>query len=115
MWWAVWGFVAATWCAQASAGSVSLGWTPPANTGEIAGYQVHYGLAARQYASMVDVAGPRADTARVDGLATGTRYYFAVRARDATSARVSAWSNEVVTALPTPPQAPDGLSAAVRR
>lgn len=72
-------------------------WTPPTQNTDgspltnLAGYRIHYGLAADQLTQSLQVANASLRTYFVDGLAPGT-YYFAMRAYT-TSGAESALSN----------------------
>jgi hypothetical protein len=85
----------------ALAASITLGWSPPTNTTQIAGYQLHFGTSSGRYQSVRDVAGASTASATVDGLTAGSTYYFAVRARNAAASVVSAFSNEVSAKIPS--------------
>ena len=84
------------------AASITLGWTPPANTDQIDGYQLHYGLTSGQYQSVKDVSGAASSSTTVDGLTPGTKYYLALRSRNQDASLVSAFSNEVSTTISAP-------------
>lgn len=81
----------------ARAADVALAWD--ANTEpDLAGYVVLVGTASRVYTQSQEV-GPAATVSTVTGLAPGSRYYFAVRAFNATGLQ-SGWSNEVTVLVP---------------
>ena len=92
------GFIA--FCLQplhAAAADVTLAWD--ANTEpDLEGYVVHYGTASRNYPHRFDVGNQNRHT--VNGLNEGSIYYFAVTAYD-TSGNESAYSTELVYAVPT--------------
>lgn len=85
----------------AFAGSATLQWTLPTDTTGIAGYQVLYGTASGVYGAPIDVAGNSTTTSfTVNGLLTGTRYYFVVRSANADKTLFSANSSEATGAIP---------------
>jgi fibronectin type 3 domain-containing protein len=71
-----------------------LTWTAPDSTA-VTGYRVYYGLASGSYlqAKGAGISVERVETHVVTGLSTGTHYYFAVTAVDA-SGNESDYSNE---------------------
>lgn len=81
---------------SAWATGVSISWNRNTES-DIAGYKVYYGTSARSYQNTLDV-GPFT-TAVIDGLNSGTTYYFAVTAYD-TSGNESADSQEVQATIP---------------
>jgi hypothetical protein len=93
------GFVSA----NASAGQVSLAWDAVSGA---TGYRLYYGTASGSYAPPVDAQNATSYT--VAGLTDGTRYYFAVRAYNATT--TSGYSTELDTVVGsgTPPPPPPG-------
>jgi PKD repeat protein len=76
----------------AHAANVALEWDAPSDPSLIAGYRIYYGLNSGAYDSSMDVG--EVTTYVVDGLKTGSTYYFAVIAYDA-SGNESDFSNEV--------------------
>jgi Malectin domain/Bacterial TSP3 repeat len=90
----------------AAAGTVSLAWDPSSDP-QVAGYQVYYGSASRDYSVSVDVG--QATTAAFSDLQGEQVYYFAVTAYDS-SGLESAFSNEVAYDLSTVDSDQDGLS-----
>src|SRR5262245_26986704 len=92
---------------NASAASLTLEWDPSAQ-GTPLGYTVYYGTASGVYTSLIDAG--LATTLRVDGLADGANYCFAVKANGA-AGKVSAFSSEICATTPaaqepTPAPAP---------
>ena len=87
----------------ANAATLTLGWTAPTSTTQVAGYELHYGLASGQYQWVSDTSGSSAVSATVSGLTAGTTYYFAVRSRNTDGSMVSAYSNEVTAKIPASP------------
>ena len=83
------------------AGSLTLAWDPPTDT-VTTGYRLSYGKLSGQYSTHLDVG--LVSSRRVDGLADGTTYCFAVRAYNA-SGQLSGYSTEVCgkTAEAAPP------------
>jgi hypothetical protein len=78
----------------AMAGQVALAWDSVSGA---AGYRLYYGTTSKSYALNVDAKS--ATNYTVTGLTDGTRYYFAVRAYNATT--TSGYSGEVNTVVPT--------------
>jgi hypothetical protein len=72
------------------AGKVSLAWNASAGA---TGYRLFYGTASRNYTALVNTKAARSYT--LYGLTAGRRYYFAVRAYNAS--KVSAYSTEIST------------------
>jgi hypothetical protein len=108
-------FPLAALSANSFAGQVKLAWDAVASA---TGYRVYYGTSSGNYPSSIDAKDNT--TATVPGLTDGARYYFAVKAYNATT--TSAFSNEVNAVVPpssaasnpfggdtTPPAAPQGL------
>lgn len=95
----------------AFAGSATLQWTVPADTTAVAGYQVRYGTAAGVYGAPVDVTGAQTTSFTVNGLLSGTRYYFVVRSSNADKTLFSANSNEATGDIPL--AAPGSLTVVV--
>lgn len=66
--------------------SVTVSWLPPTtNTNgtpvaELDGYGVYYGTAPGQYTQFAAVSGPNMRSVCLNGLSTGTAWYFAVTA-----------------------------------
>jgi hypothetical protein len=86
---------------------VTLAWD--ANTEPIlGGYRLYYGLAHRNYTSVIDVGNQTTFT--VHGLADDIMYCFAVTAYDTTKTIESAFSNEVAV-MPTTLLVIDGGSS----
>jgi hypothetical protein len=89
----------------AFAASVTVAWDANAEP-DLAGYKVHYGLASLAYTTHIDVGKTVSRT--LDGLAAGTRYYFAVTAYDGYgnesgySSEISATTPAVVETITTP-------------
>jgi len=79
--------------------SATLAWDPVIATA-VSGYRVYYGSAPGTYEQLfgqgVDVGNVTSYT--VNGLGSGTRYYFVVTAYDGSNE--SAYSNEVFTDMP---------------
>lgn len=87
--------------AQASAHStITLTWNPPTeNTDgsaltDLAGYTIYYGTASRSYTHSIQLTNPGLATYVVEGLTSGTTYYFAIAATTNTGL-MSALSSEV--------------------
>lgn len=96
----------------AFAGSATLQWSLPTDMTAVAGYQVLYGTASGVYGTPVDVVGNAATTSfTVNGLLSGTRYYFVVRSANADKTLFSANSNEATGAIPL--SAPGSLTVIV--
>lgn len=74
--------------AHANAGQISLAWDAVSGA---TGYRLYYGTASASYSSNVDAKTATSYT--VANLTDGTRYYFAVRAYNATT--TSGYSNEI--------------------
>ncbi|HKJ94644.1 MAG TPA: fibronectin type III domain-containing protein [Gammaproteobacteria bacterium] len=72
--------------------SVTVDWTAPQKRADgspivpsqIGGYRVFVGTSAQDYSRVVRVSGGARTSATIDGLASGTRYYFTVAAFDQT-------------------------------
>src|ERR1700677_573617 len=79
-------------------GGLLLDWNPSPGPA-VAGYNLYYGLASRQYTSVVDV-GTNAFTAPA-GLSPGVTYYLAVKCYD-TNGNESAFSNELTNTIAFP-------------
>lgn len=80
-------------------GEVNLAWDPVGDS-RVAGYKVEYGTSSGQYGSTIPVSGTVSGTSTtVNGLQSGTTYYFVARACD-TSGNCSGPSNEVSTTIP---------------
>ena len=75
---------------EAIAGQITLAWDPSADT--VAGYTIYYGTESGSYSGQVDVGNQTWGT--VQGLTSGIRYYFAVKAYSS-SGVFSEPSNEV--------------------
>jgi hypothetical protein len=86
-------------------GSATLSWTPPTqNTDgsplvDLAGYKVYWGTASKSYGSSVRLANAGLSSYVVEGLASGTTYYFAVTALNSSGAE-SQVSNEAAKSMP---------------
>src|SRR5918994_6172122 len=99
-------FVLAT---NASAASLTLEWNPP-NDGATVRYVVLYGTASQSYSSSLEVGA--VTTARIEGLAAGTGYCFAVQAFNgagqpsAPSAEVCGTTEAAYVEPPPPPPPP---------
>ena len=71
--------------ATASGNAVTLNWTPPTENEDgtpltnLAGYNIHYGTASRQYTQKISVSNPGVASYVVQDL-TGGKYYFSVAA-----------------------------------
>jgi PKD repeat protein len=78
----------------AYAGQVNLAWDAVASA---TGYRLYYGTATGSYGSNIDAKNVTSYT--VAGLTDGTRYYFAVRAYNATT--TSGYSTEINTVVGT--------------
>jgi len=74
------------------AGTVDLAWDPNTEP-DLAGYELHYGTSPGSY-TQVRVIGSTFTTWTVTNLNEGNRYYFALKAFDASGNR-SGFSNEV--------------------
>jgi len=74
-----------------SAGTASLAWDSSPSSG-VAGYRVYIGTSSGSYTSTVEAGN--AMTSTISGLTTGARYYFAVKAYNA-SGMESPFSNEI--------------------
>jgi fibronectin type 3 domain-containing protein len=72
--------------------SVTLIWSANGES-DLQGYRVYYGTSSRNYTTNTDVGKVTSYT--VNGLATGTTYYFAITALD-TSGNESGYSSEVL-------------------
>jgi hypothetical protein len=77
-------------CAFVPPPGATVAWNPSTSSG-VAGYHLYYGGVSHNYTNMVDVGN--ATNATITGLITGTVYYFAVTAYNA-SGLESAYSNE---------------------
>jgi hypothetical protein len=85
-----------------SGATVSLAWNPSSAT-NVAGYNLFYGVASRQYRFSLD-AGTNT-TITVRGLADGQTYYFATAAYNSLGDE-SEYSNEVSNSIPRWPVVP---------
>lgn len=92
--------IAANATTQAPSTTVTLEWDPVI-VGNLAGYRVYYGTAPRSYLQPAGqgLNAGTSTTFTVNGLSGGTRYYFAVTARD-TLNNESAYSNEIFKDMP---------------
>ncbi len=83
--------------------SVTLLWDSNPRSDEVAGYRVYFGTESRNYSGSVTVGNATSGT--VPGLTTGTAYFFAVTAFDA-SGLESGFSAEVryVPSVPSGPK-----------
>jgi PKD repeat protein len=84
-------------CQRALQQALNLQWDPVGDDARIVGYEVHYGLASRQYDWTLDAIdrGAATDSATLGGLEQGSTYYIAVRSRNSDRSLVSAFSNEI--------------------
>lgn len=82
---------------SSAAQSVSLTWSPSPDA-NVAGYNVYYGVASRNYTNRIDVG--TATNATVNGLIEGVTYYFAATAYNILGVE-SDYSEEVFYAVPT--------------
>jgi hypothetical protein len=78
--------------------SLALGWTGSPSPG-IAGYILNYGVASGQYLNSINVGN--VTTNAVQGLVSGTTYFFSVSCYD-TNGVESVLSNEISVAAPPP-------------
>ncbi len=93
--------------ARAFAGGVNLAWDPEPSP-PATGYKIHYGPAAGNYPSQIDVGNTTTYT--VSGLAEGSTYHFVVTAYDASHTE-SGFSNDVgATVITSRILVPDGTS-----
>jgi len=81
---------------SAQAGQVTLAWDPNSEP-DLAGYEIYYGTASRNYSFHVDVGN--VTTYTLTGLQPGVTYYFAATAYS-TQGLESDYSNEVVYTVP---------------
>jgi|ERR1700733_8243532 len=79
-----------------TAATVSLGWDPSSDT-NVVGYNIYYGTASSNYTYKVAVGNIMATT--LSNLTSGTTYYFAATAFDA-SGNESDFSNEATFIVP---------------
>jgi hypothetical protein len=81
-------------------GSATLNWHPPTQNTDgtsltnLAGYTIHYGTNASSLGSSVQLTNPGLTSYQIDGLNTGSTYYFAVTANNSGGSS-SALSSEV--------------------
>ena len=94
------GILAATIFAQVvqPQNSLTLAWDVDSGGG-VAGYNVYYGVASRNYTSVVSAGNT--GQATINGLTSGTTYFFAVTAYDATGLE-SGYSDEISYTVPFP-------------
>ena len=89
----------------AHAAEVQLAWTPNSET-NLAGYNVYYGTASRDYTEVTDVGNPEAVDNQIivtlTGFSPGITYYFAATAYDVDSLE-SDYSDEAVWTCPSEP------------
>jgi hypothetical protein len=87
----------------ASAGAVTLNWTPPTENTDgtpltnLSGYDIHYGTSSGNYTQTITVSNPGIATYVVDNLTPGN-YYFSVTAVNAQGTE-SPLSSEVSTTV----------------
>ena len=81
---------------SAQAGQVTLAWDPNSEP-DLAGYEIYYGTASRNYSFHIDVGN--VTTYTLTGLQPGVTYYFAATAYNAQGLE-SDYSNEVVYTVP---------------
>ena len=103
-----------TLVAHSRNGSAALSWTAPSSAGggSINGYNVYVGTASGQESLIAANPAPLPPTARaftVPKLMNGTKYYFIVRALNASAA--SPKSNEASATPATAPYAPSAVTA----
>ena len=98
-WVAFLGFPALAFCAN-----IDLQWDAATDDSMVSGYEVHYGLASRQYQWSVEANtnGAETNTKTVENLQAGNTYYFSVRSRNHDPSLVSAFSNEVSATIDGP-------------
>jgi hypothetical protein len=82
--------------ADLSDGSVQLAWSPSVSP-EVIGYNIYYGLASGEYATLIPVGN--AGSVSISNLVRGTYYYFAATSLDS-SGQESLFSNEAVYWVP---------------
>lgn len=96
----------------AFAGSATLQWTVPSDVTGIAGYQILYGTTSGVYGAPVDVPGGSATKSfTINGLSSGTQYYFIARSHNADKTLFSANSSEASGSIPL--GAPGSLTVVV--
>ena len=81
----------------AYASGVRVNWVENPES-DVAGFNVYYGTASRNYQSYVDAG--TFTSVEIDGLNSGITYYFAVTAYDS-SGNESAYSQEIQATIPT--------------
>jgi hypothetical protein len=66
--------------------NATISWIPPtqntdgSGVGPLSGYKIYYGTASQQYTTTITVSNAGLTTYVIDGLNTGTTYYFVVTA-----------------------------------
>jgi hypothetical protein len=90
--------------AAATTGSITVSWVPPTQNTDgtpvtgLSGFRVYYGTASRQYDQSVLVSSPSLTSVVVEGLSSGTTWYFGVKSVNSTGVE-SDYSNEAVKVL----------------
>jgi hypothetical protein len=90
--------------AAAPTQSITLNWTPPTQNvdgtpiTDLAGYKVFYGNASRQYVYNISINGGSVTSAVVEGLASGTTWYFSMKSVTSAGAE-SDYTGEVTRTL----------------
>jgi len=91
--------------AAAPTSSVTVSWVPPTTNTDgtpvtaLSGYKVYYGTASGQYSQSLAVASPTVTSVVVEGLSTGTTWYFALKAVSSSGVE-SAFSQEASKTIP---------------
>jgi PKD repeat protein len=80
------------------AGTIKLAWDSSSSS-NVGGYKISYGTSSGSYTSTVDAGNNT--TYSVSGLQDGAKYFFAVKAYNATKTAESAYSNEINATAPT--------------
>ena len=81
----------------AVAESVTTYWNPVVDDIRVTGYEIHYGLASREYQWTVDASanGATTNTANINNLDAGNTYYLAIRSVNHNTSEKSPFSEEV--------------------